>query len=71
MSSMSNEQSNAVAEEPEVVDGYGNPFPPNKQSLHLEYILASLNVPLDPTKQYEQLNWKEKPAGQYSKGSGV
>lgn len=52
-------------------DGYGVPFSPEVQRRHLESVLRQINQPKEESKHIEQQPWKDKPAGQYSKGSGV
>jgi hypothetical protein len=61
---------------PEVIDGYGNPFPEEKQLLHWQYIKAAIErAELDkqlPTPHQPECEPKLKPAGHYSReGSGI
>ena len=60
------------------VDGFGVPFPPEKQQQHWDYVKRGIEV-FEERKTYEQLNappmpepeWKETPAGCYNKGSRI
>ena len=61
------------AEELVEVDGFGVPFDEDAQKRHLQYILDRLNSPSEEIvrEPFVQPEWKDKPAGQYTKGSGV
>ncbi len=54
------------------VDGYGSPFPPEAQERHLLAVLACIHAPKEPPKKEpEQVEWKDKPAGHFERGSGI
>lgn len=53
-------------------DGYGVPFPPEKQQAHLAAVLYALYKPVEEDKTpIIEPEWKDKPAGQYEKRSEV
>lgn len=60
----------------EQLDGYGIPFPPEKQKQHLEWVLAArgdetFSCKLLDVPSYNADGWLDKPAGQYTRGSGI